>query len=253
MSYYNRKKLLENSLHTIERQEYPLDQLEIIIVDDVSSPEESVVDLIKTFNLPIKLFVLEESKKTWMNPCIPNNIGFSKATGDVILIQNPECMHQGNILKHVERYIKRNTYLNYSCYSIDKYLTDMIHPGCVLGADDQIAHENGTDGWYNHSVYKPTGYHFCSAITSEDLYSLGGFDERFANGLAYDDNEFLHRIRLKNMLIRYIDDPFVFHQFHEGVADRSFVKEGMTINYKIFEKTLKSKEYDVKPHNKYYR
>lgn len=255
MSYYNRKKLLENSLHTIEIQEYPLDQLEIIIVDDASSPEESVVDLIKTFNLPIKLFVLDRTKKTWMNPCIPNNIGFSKATGDVILIQNPECMHQGNILEHVENHIKKGIYLNYSCFSIDKKTTMNIDfTKHMVGPTGEIAHENGTNGWYNHSVYKPTGYHFCSAITREDLYDLGGFDERFANGLAYDDNEFLHRIKLKNMLINYIDCPFVFHQFHEGVADRSFVKEGMAINHKILiEKTMRENIYDVKRYNNYYR
>jgi glycosyltransferase involved in cell wall biosynthesis len=251
MSYYNRKKLLENTLYTIEKQR--IKNLEIIIVDDASSPSAKIDQIIKNYDLDINLFEIDISKKTWINPCIPNNIGFSHASGDVIIIQNPECMHQGNILDHVLNNIKKNIYLNYACYSLNKIFTKMIVPDCILKMDDVIAHENGTNGWYNHSVIKPTGYHFCSAIIREDLYDLGGFDERYANGLAYDDNEFLHRIKKKNMIIKHMDFPFVYHQFHEGVADRSFVKEGMSINYKIYEKTLKDNNYDVKKYNKFYR
>jgi len=242
MAYYNRKKLLENTLKSI--QKYKTKDLEIIIVDDASAPEESILDLVTKYD--IKVIEIDRKDKTWINACIPFNIGFSKATGDVIVIQNPECAHMSNILKHVEDNICKNLYLNYACYSIDKD-TDYN-----IKVDDKVAHENGTNGWYNHSIYKPTGYHFCSAIMREDLYALGGFDERYANGLAYDDNEFLHRIKMKKMKIEHIDSFYVVHQFHEGVADRSFVKLGMSINYKIYEKTLKDNGWNVKKHNTYY-
>jgi len=253
MSYYNRKKLLENTLKTIVKQDYK--NLEIVIVDDASSELEKINNTIKKYDLNIKLIEINKLEKNWINPSIPNNIGFNKATGDVILIQNPECMHHGNILKYVEKNINKNTYLNFSCYSLDQITTNVIeYDDTVIKIDDKIAHENGTNGWYNHTIYKPTGLNFCSAITYEDLYTLGGFDERYANGLAYDDNEFLFRIKNKKMTIKYIDYPFVFHQFHEGVADRPFVAEGMAINYKILRnQTLTSQDYDVKKYNKFYR
>ena len=250
MAYYNRKKLLENTLYTIEKQKH--DNLEIIIVDDASSSSEKVDNITKNYDLDIILYYIDPKEKTWMNPCIPNNIGFKRVTGDIVVIQSPECMHQGNILEHIDNNIKKNIYLNYACYSLDKTITDQIVPNYKLITNNQVAQGNGCNGWYNHSTIIPTGYHFCSAILKEDLYELGGFDERYANGLAYDDNEFLHRIRRKKMEIQHIDYPFVSHQFHEGVADRSFVKEGMGINYKIYEKTLKDNNWDVKKYNKYY-
>ena len=251
MAYYNRKKLLENTLYTIQDSDFK--DLEIIIVDDASCSEEKINDAIKNYNLDIKLIEINQKEKSWTNPCIPNNIGFKQASGDVIVLQNPECVYRGNILKHVNDNIKKNTYINYACYSLDKNLTEMIRPDyTIILPKDKVALENGVIGWYNHSSFKKTCFNFCSAILKEDLYELGGFDERYANGIAYDDNELLTRIQKKKMNIVTVDFPFVMHQFHEQVADENFVKEGMNINYSLWQKTLKSEYYDIKKHNKYY-
>jgi GT2 family glycosyltransferase len=108
----------------------------------------------------------------------------------------------------------------------------------------------GDNGWYNHSIYNPGRFHFCSAIMREDLYDLGGFDERYAHGLGFDDNEFLNRILKKGMDVQMIDDPFVVHQHHDCAnnADQSL----MDINAKLYEKTYKTKKWDVKPFNTIY-
>ena len=68
---------------------------------------------------------------------------------------------------------------------------------------------------YNHSKYNPNAFHFCSAITRKDLDDLGGFDERYANGIGYDDMDLIARIRRKGMKVEIVDSPFVVHQAHE--------------------------------------
>ena len=281
MSYYNRINLLNKTLKSIER--FNPQDLEIIIVDDASPDPDEIDGVLKKFSLDIKIFKLEKNQKTWMNPCIPNNIGFSHASGDVIIIQNPECIHYGDIINKVKSEIKENTYLNFACYSIDKKTTDQIDDNLLFfekknkqksiniirnnisrvkfGGQDSLAFtridlpagKNGTHGWYNHSQIKPQGYHFCSAITYKDLCDLSGFDERFANGLAYDDNEFLHRIRKKKMRFMWIDNPYVIHQFHESVAPPERVPKDMRINYQLLQNTVKSEQYNVRDSNKYFK
>jgi GT2 family glycosyltransferase len=253
MSYYNRKKLLLNTLNSFKTLYNKRQDLEVIIVDDASDPKEQVDEIVKNFSFAIEIVKVVPNTKTWINPCIPNNIGFARASGDVIIIQNPENIHRGDIIKSVLTCIKENTYLNYACYSIDRKITNQINEKFPIPVNQEIAHKNGTNGWYNHSKIKPMGYHFCSAITKQDLYALGGFDERFANGLAYDDNEFLCRIKKKGMTIKYIDNPFVIHQFHESVASPDRVPKGMRVNYQIYEQTMQSDEWDVKKHNQFYR
>ena len=272
MAYFNRKELLYNTMKSIEHYWPQGDHNEIIVVDDASDDGNDIAELKDVFNLDIKIISIKREEKIWINPCIPFNIGFSKAKNDIIIIQNPECIHHGNIIKYTLNNIKENTYLNYACYSIDKRSTERISyvdsnsqdfmrsvSEIVYPLVDSRVPYNGTNGWYNHSVHKPHQLHFCSAIMRKDLYDLGGFDERYANGLGYDDNEFLERIRKKQMMIESIDDSFVIHQYHVGSLldnEKSYIKYAWKmhrVNMKLFDKiTLESDNYDVKMYNDYY-
>jgi len=228
-AYYNRRKLFSNTLKSISESKHKND-IEIIVVDDASKDNERIDDFPNMFDLNIKVIRIDEQNKHWINPCIPFNIGFKEAHSDVIILQNPECIHYGDVIDYTLNNIDKNLYLNYAAYSIDnnnvnkinnlenvtiKDITNIINP---LKNEPTIL--DGVNGWYNHSIYKPVKLHFCSAIMKSDLDDLGGFDERFANGIAYDDNEFLLRIKRKNMKIQMIDKPFVIHQYH-GNTDNS--------------------------------
>jgi glycosyltransferase involved in cell wall biosynthesis len=249
MTYLNRKKQLLNTLKSIEKYNY---DVRIIIVDDASSEEESIAYL---SGGNMKVITLKD--KTWLNPCIAFNTGFAEAKDDIILIQNAENIHMGNILGSVVNNIQRGIYLNYAAYSLNKEQTDRICNGeepenviYPLYEYKNIAW--GENGWYNHSTHKPTMAHFCSAITRADLYDMGGFDERFYDGLGFDDNEFSTRIIKMGLLFRMIDDPFVAHQRHEPhfIGD---VCPGMALNAARWEETKAREEYDVKMFNKIYK
>ena len=262
MAYYNRRPLLFNTLRGLEAQKN--DGLEIVIVDDGSTSEHEIFDVCDLFDLNIKLLRIEPGDKkitnpyadTRQNPCIPFNLGFKQAIGRAVVLQNPECIHVGNLVSHVRSNIGANKYLSYACYSIDFRNTGRItggeEPAKVIIPINNATHKANCDNaWYNHSKYNPSLLHFCSAMTRDDLYDLGGFDERYSNGLAYDDNDFLMRVQRKGMRIVQIDQPFVIHQAHKSAFPGDWATMGkmMAINHDILQKARKETGWDVKKYN----
>lgn len=248
-AYYNRKQLFINTLKSIKAQNSSY-LLEVIAVDDGSEEKERLEDLVIEFPF-LKVIRLEKESKWYHNSCIPFNIGFRAAHGDQIIIQNPECFHYGNILDYTENNLLQNRYLSFGCFSLDKASTDHIEEifykkeiAHVIKKNNDLARNDGGIGWYNHSLYRPKGYHFCTAITAKDLKSLGGFDELYALGIAFDDDDFLSRIKKKKLDIRFIDDELVLHQNHYSPDSASFEnrKHKMHLivrNEKLWEKLSK--------------
>lgn len=241
-AYYNRKALFVKTLESIQRQLKDHDfDLELIAVDDASNEEERLEDLVGEFPF-LKIIRLKKKNKWYKNSCIPFNVGFKASKGDLIILQNPECLHFGNILKYTSENLVNNKYLSFGCYSLDEEPTDNIdgyisHPEKMEKLIQENNVENTQDGsnsWYNHSVIRPVAYHFCCAITREDLFDLGGFDPAYAEGVAYDDNEFLHRIKLKKMQIEIIDNEIVLHQNH--YRRKSSLNNTVSLNEKELKK-----------------
>lgn len=260
-AYYNRKQLFVNTLRSIKQQNSK-DLLEVIAVDDGSEENERLEDLVSEFPF-LKVIRLEKKNKWYHNSCIPFNIGFRAAKGDKIIIQNPECFHYGNILDYTENNLVQNTYLSFGCFSLDKDSTNTIDEIFtekkteeVIKKNNDFARNDGDAGWYNHSLYRPKAYHFCTAITRNDLQSLGGFDELYALGIAYDDDEFLSRIKKKNLEINFIDEELVLHQNHYSPNSNSFqnrdYKMHLTVrNMRLLEKLSKKSYYKSNVISKY--
>jgi glycosyltransferase involved in cell wall biosynthesis len=229
MANYNRRQLLINTLKTIEY--YNLNRkIEVIIVDDNSSPQEDITDIPDLFNIPVIVIPITKAEKRWTWDGVVFNIGFSFATGDVIIIQNPENLHVGDIIGYALKHLKDNVFLSFGLYSMDQKDSDdliekTISKGIYAGKDIIKAvgkfargKENWKDGdtcWYNHSIYRPSGCHLISAIKRSDLEDLHGFDERYSKTFAYSDAELKERIVRKGMDVRIIDFPFAIHQRHE--------------------------------------
>ena len=251
-AYYNRKKLFVKTLESIKSQKFE-GSFEVIAVDDGSNENERLEDLIQEYPF-LKVIRLEKENKWYHNSCIPFNIGFRAAKGDKIIIQNPECFHYGNILKYTHQNLADNKYLSFACFSLDKTSTEDIDKifanrqiDEVIAKNNECIKNDGDAGWYNHSIYRPKGYHFCTSIKKSDLHHLGGFDEMYSLGIAYDDDDLLSRIKKKKMDIQFIDSEIVLHQNHYSPNSTSFEnREYKTAlidrNKKLFTK-LSNKSY----------
>lgn len=265
-AYYNRKQLFERTLQSIKIQLEKLNAVvEVIAVDDGSDEVERLEDLQSEYPF-LKIIRLEKKEKWYTNSCIPFNIGFQNAAGKIIIIQNPECLHHGNILTETMK-ISDNQYISFACFSlgiestnqIDNYLNHTEKLERLIGQNNVGYIGDGLDCWYNHSIKRPCAYHFCTVILKKDLDKLGGFDERFAFGVAYDDNEFLHRVKILGLSIKFVDNVFVLHQNHYNkpsalnnvsLMDEKMLRKRNKLverNKKLYESViLKSSSYEAR-------
>ena len=151
------------------------------------------------------------SVKNYNNPCIPYNVGLRASSGEIVILQNPECCHVGDVLAYTQSNINDDNYLSFHCFACDRNDLKLIHQNMPINYYKQ---QPSKSRWYNHKTHRPAAYHFCSAISRNNLIKLNGFDERFAYGHSYDDDELVQRIKNLGLNITFVEDPHVIHQFH---------------------------------------
>jgi GT2 family glycosyltransferase len=254
MAYYNRRSLLINTLQSIAKSKHK--DFEVILVDDASVLSERVEDLVGEFPF-LKIIRLERTDKWYTNCCIPYNIGIAQAKGNIVMIQNPECLHTLDILSYVNENINDQLFLSMGAYACSKVSTEVLKakkadPYFFMKSLPQITF-NGSQGWYNHSKYRPVFYHFCCALTKKNLDVLGGFDERFAKGIAYDDDEFVTRVQRMGLTRVIVDEFPVIHQYHskaEHLAVENY-REKHERNKKLFQEVV-LKENLITVNNSYH-
>ena len=218
---------MRNTLDSFRFHGYS-DDVEVIIVDDGSKKEAIKIDS-GAYNFSLRVIRLDPRNKWYNNSCVPYNIGFSQCSGDLIIIQNAECLHYSNIVDYVRNNLNEINYLSFGCYSINSETLQKISTFTSFAdrigqfrIENKTATFDGEEGWYNHSKYQPVAYHFCAALTKKNLGKLGGFDDAYARGIGFDDNELIFRIKQSRMRIIIVDDFIVIHQYHYGNRRMSF-------------------------------
>jgi len=232
MTYQNRSFQLERTLLSLKTSQA---DFRVIVVDDNSMNEIKLPKL----NYPVEIIRLTE--KQWINPEPVLNYGILKAleyNPEIIVLQNAECYHVGDVLKYAESVTDKN-YLTFGCFSLSKESTYSLRmPINHIGAS-----KDGQDAWYNHSVYRPVAYDFCAAITTKNIVKLNGYDERLSSGWGYGDNYFLERIKMLGLKIEIIDSPFVCHQWHYNLAVPENRDQLIEQNRVLYHELLKENNY----------
>lgn len=231
LTFYQRQSLLVETLKSFER--YNPEEFIAIIVDD-DSPDDIVLP-----ELEYDVEIIKLKNKTWHNAGNVYNRGFIEAfkwLPDIVIIQNAECIHAGDILGYAKESLTDENYIAFPAYSLGEN-----EAPCNEVIKDKRAEFNGDSGWYNHPIHRPYALHFCTAITTKNLIKINGFDERFADGIAYEDNMLIHQIKNLGLRIDIPERPMVFHQWHynQGTHSAELVEK----NRDIWLELEKSKEY----------
>ena len=209
LTYFQRQFQLNKTLLSIGKSDHK--DFEVIIVDDCSPDDITLPEV------DFKITVLKMQNKTWTNPEPAYNTGIIEAlkgNPDIIILQNAECYHEGDVMSYAQKITTEN-YISFGCYCLDEETTFRDHNIAeVIQLSNIGAVDSGQNAWYNHPVLRPVGYDFCSAISADNLRKLNGYDERFSLGCAYGDDYLIERVKMLGLKVEITESPFVVHQWH---------------------------------------
>ena len=217
MPYYNRRHLILHTLKTISKTEYK--DIEVIIVDDASDLEHQLDDIVNNYWFPIKLIKIKPEQRWWVkDSCVCINVGTEAATGEVLVIQQPECCYVGDILLDVSKSIIEGAVTTYSCYTLNEQDTQLfMNNESITYRNVPTNYKPEESAWLNHPIIYPAGYHLCMSITKQTWKILGGMDMDYAYGFAFCDLDLIEKIYYigLQMTIPHPDtSPFAVHMYH---------------------------------------
>lgn len=212
MAYAKRPEHLRVTLESYKHH-YTGEDIEICIIEDTPAPNDNDCQkLLEHCGFPYAYKAVDRSNKKYRNPGVLYNMAVDMAAGEYIHITNPENLHYGPILIHCKNHIKDDNYIVYGCRTL------RCQPPTFQAALEDIDHVTNWEeaqGWYQHSTIYNRLLHFAS-IMNKDLYKMiGGFDPRYDDGIGYEDNDFIRRVKYNNIKVLTFDEPFAAHQSHD--------------------------------------
>lgn len=210
MPYY-RKRTLHNTFLSFSHHYKGREDYEVIVMEDhknISEREEhgALLDIINSFSSRINIRHIETNFNGCYAPSRLFNTGARNANGDFFVLTNPECFHLTDVLKGFDLELTRdpNVYVVAACINAS-------YNGIINKFED-FKYEAII--WYQHSRHNNRRLHFCSVISKKLYNKIGGFDEAYAGGFQYDDNDFLRTIFANNIAVITKDDLIVVHMKH---------------------------------------
>lgn len=194
---YNGESLIENCIKHLLAQNYPDDQLEIIVVDNNSS--DNTYKIAKKCSITVLLCRTK-------GPSAARNMGIKAATGDLLLFTDTDCLADKNwVINHV---------LAHLYFRMVNPVIKLIGGGIggknanLWAACDDIC------SWAEFSPSLPPGTiekHHPTAnisVTRDIIDKLGGFDEDLLTG---EDFAFCSKIRENGYQLFFVPDAKVLH------------------------------------------
>lgn len=236
ITYYDREKQLCKTLKSIQQSAH--NNYLVIIVDDASpTPLMPFRDLL----LPTCIMRIVPSNKQWSGPVVPFNMGIAHALTyepDIIMMQNAECYHVGDVLMYANDHVTDNRWVSFACWNLENEFTDTDYDIFDVIEERRTSSNLGAgNGWYNHPSNARL-YHFCNAMSANTMTALNGMDERFKDGIGYDDDDLVRRLLklVPHYIITDETKPFVVHQWHDrSYQDRERYLKNEALNAQIMQ------------------
>lgn len=196
---YDKADLLAHTLVSIFRQRMEF-CVEVIVVDD-GSPGTATREVCDRF--PAVQYHRIDRAASFGNPCTARNVAYRAARGKVIIAQSDEVVHV------TPDAIQR--------------LVDDLRPGTFLLANVFALGPNGEKMMEYCGPTRPKPFFFLGSLWRSDLYAVGGNDEDFACGPAYDDDWFadclVHGLGLRPVGSTAIVGHHLYHEPRYGAVN----------------------------------
>ena len=238
MTSSNRSRQVYYTLQTIQKCSFK--HVHVIIVDD-SDTDPIIRSMINGYAFYIDLVIIRKENKNWINPVVNYNIGFKFIKGSKVVIQNSEVCYVGDVLGWISTNITDNNYYSFDVKAVDSfegnneiYKIKDLTPN-IYSKDHIFKKDNK---WY-HGRNNLTNYHFLTAMTRNTFELVKNFSYDYTFGVDFDDNDFLLKIKSKNInIVNLFHDEYFFggiHLYHTS----SYLKWVNVIsNSEIFNKKL---------------
>lgn len=194
MTARNRAPLLGVTLETIARQG-GFGFAEVIVVED--GRDDGETERLCRFYGARYFLRRNRPNVPYSNPAVPINIGLRQAQGEIVILQNAECRHVGNVISALAAPHRSAPNL------------------AVFAAVSSLTPEGAHDHWYVHPTLDagPRPFFFCGSMRRENFIRLEGMDESF-KGYGWEDDFFAFQIKRAGIDFRFLGDAVVEHQWH---------------------------------------
>jgi glycosyltransferase involved in cell wall biosynthesis len=207
---------LIKTLDSLARQDYDKNLFEIIIVDNNSTDDTLTVisEYCNAGNHDLDFTILTESKR---GPSAARNNGIMHAKGEFLIFTDADVTFNQDYLKKVESLSRKHDVFGGPMYSrwddIKNIAFQYFQFTYILNKEEQNVDFIAT----------------CNFVIKRNVLIINGifFDanNEYASG---DDSFFNYQISKKGILIRYIPDLIVFHEYDvkdfSGFARKAFLK-----------------------------
>jgi glycosyltransferase involved in cell wall biosynthesis len=220
MTFFNRPEILRRTLQAyIDAHDGNLTDTEFVIIDDGSLAV--AVPVVKDFvdQMNIRLFYRELKNDT--NPAVAINSAVRLASHDYILLTSADVMPVTPVLHQLSSYkYSDNDYVLVNCYSLSRELQRVVSLANIKDVPKLIKFKPkgpsivGDDAWYTHSIHRPDPLYFMALMKKQLFWQVGGIDEDFRYGIAYEDTEFCHRLKKNGVNILFLLESLCVHQYH---------------------------------------
>jgi GT2 family glycosyltransferase len=209
---FQRPHLLKWGLFSLAKQAMPKDFETIVLNDGINDETESIchhyMDKLNIRYVFTGQRNLDGTIK-WRVPGFAINIGAKMSKGKVLIISCAEMFHLNDCIAH----------LTFPVLANQKRL------GIPIARDDQdgffLRNLETTQGkfdfmeFFNDYPHLNTRLPFLMAVSREEFFTIGGYDEDFT-GIGYDDNDLVLRLQ-KNGCSYYQTCAETIHLFHERI------------------------------------
>lgn len=234
---YNRSDKLLKCLEFLNKQDFPKEDFEIIVVNDGSSDNTEIV----LKNLKYENFSFYTQKNSGQGNA--RNLGIEKANGEIIIFIGDDIYPQKNFLKTHYDFHKENPE-NYAALGLTEWYPEIeISPfmDWLVNGGPQFAYHKLKDKkeasfWY---------FYTSNISIKKSLLDNYKFDPDFKS-YGWEDIELAYRLSKKeNLKIIYLKDALAYHdhEIPETFLENKMISIGKTLH--VFQK--KHKELNLIP------